>query len=516
MTMSTRIPGSLAGMPMPDSKPAGRVQPTPDGFDTACRGAAATSCGTAHAAAGCAPGHAHDPSSKSAGRTHHPAGHGASARSGDGHAAEGGREVPPRDTRGAGTPRGPATASDGKDAGPVSDTAQDDGDDAGSRRHDRESDDRKSLALAITVQPQIDARQHTGRKADAATEAPARGRRTAATRAASAGTEGAARGAVATIVSAKIPAAPSNATSALAALQARLSHADAQERLSKHDGAASAPQTEKDGSSAKAGAAAAAQKPVTEAGTGGPFPVQGMSGSEKARQARANGMERLADAAAHGQERVHDKSSADGASGQQVGAAATGAGVASPAGPSPQAANVASLVDGIAARPDWSAALSAGARASPGSAGSAGGVRAMVVQLNPANLGSVTATLKVSGDRLVINLQVQTSEAFRQLSTGNDAILDKLKGHGYAVEAITVQHVDRPDTLQMRPAQHTPAFAGSQGNPGGSSPGGQHLAGQGQGHHPGQQPVAEEAGTRGADRPGADDRGVTRTDGVYI
>ena len=65
----------------------------------------------------------------------------------------------------------------------------------------------------------------------------------------------------------------------------------------------------------------------------------------------------------------------------------------------------------------------------------------MSVQLNPANLGTVTATLQVSGDRLVIHLQVQTAEAYRQLSTGNDAILDKLKGHGYAVEAITVQHV---------------------------------------------------------------------------
>lgn len=87
------------------------------------------------------------------------------------------------------------------------------------------------------------------------------------------------------------------------------------------------------------------------------------------------------------------------------------------------------------------------------------------IQLNPAELGSVNAILRLSGDQLVINLKVETVEAYRQLSESQNAVLKALKGQGYTIEQITIQQV-APD----RPVPQQGGFAGqTTGGPHGQS-----------------------------------------------
>ncbi|TPW26898.1 flagellar hook-length control protein FliK [Pararhizobium mangrovi] len=176
--------------------------------------------------------------------------------------------------------------------------------------------------------------------------------------------------------------------------------------------------------------------------------------------------------------------------------------------------NPASQVgNALVERADWSQALARGTAGTGATGGANAGakVSSLTLQLNPGSLGAVTAHLQANGDQLVIHLQVQTAEALRQLSSGNDAIIDKLKGHGYAVEKITVQHVASDPsaaaaTTGGQPGTNQNAGAGQQPGSGqnGGQNGGQHTgqnAGHGQngahGGHGGQQHAGGGSGRRG-------------------
>ena len=66
-------------------------------------------------------------------------------------------------------------------------------------------------------------------------------------------------------------------------------------------------------------------------------------------------------------------------------------------------------------------------------------VNTLKIRLNPAELGNVDATLKLSGGQLVMALKVETIEAYRHLSDSQNVIVKALKNQGYTVEHITVQ-----------------------------------------------------------------------------
>ncbi len=507
--MSTTIPGGIARMQPPGRAPAGRTASPPDGFDAAFRGAggpSSTSADADRATREAEDGREAD--ARSAHWAHRlpaddtPARAGREAADGQADADAGGR-LDEKDAK-AGRPLGKHVRADGDG---TSADAEDGGDAAGdgSEPAERKKDRTASLAIPVTVQPQTapapasrgEAEPLGSRKA-AAKDTPAGA--ASATPAAEGkprkpAAEAAERQPAEAKPAARILTQGASAPSALAGFNARLAAADADRRLSNGGDAPRADETPLPHASARA---------------------QERSHSERVRQLSALEADGSSDG---GKNRGKEEPApAHGFRPQFPSAAANPQGPVGPAAAgSHPGANIAAVADGIAARPDWTQALSAGATGATGPGGAASGVKAMVVQLNPAHLGAVTVTLTVAGDRLAINLQVQTAEAYRQLSTGNDAILDKLKGHGYAVEAITVQHlvVDRAEGPQPRPFQH--AFAGSQGNPGGSAQGGQHMAGQGQGHRSGGQSVpAEERVAGGGDAPGPADPSGARADGVYI
>ncbi|MGO7427005.1 flagellar hook-length control protein FliK, partial [Rhizobium ruizarguesonis] len=65
----------------------------------------------------------------------------------------------------------------------------------------------------------------------------------------------------------------------------------------------------------------------------------------------------------------------------------------------------------------------------------------------PLDLGLVTATMRLSGDALNVDLKVETGAAYRQMKEDHGKILEALRSQGYAVENVTISMapVERPD-----------------------------------------------------------------------
>ncbi|ARM11008.1 MULTISPECIES: flagellar hook-length control protein FliK [Rhizobium] len=97
-------------------------------------------------------------------------------------------------------------------------------------------------------------------------------------------------------------------------------------------------------------------------------------------------------------------------------------------------------------------------------------VNTLKIQMNPIDLGLVTATMRLSGDALNVDLKVETGAAYRQLKEDHGKILEALRSQGYAVDNVTIS---------MAPVERVDAGnqAGGQGQ---ASPQ-QSLAQQGQG-----------------------------------
>jgi chemotaxis protein MotD len=133
------------------------------------------------------------------------------------------------------------------------------------------------------------------------------------------------------------------------------------------------------------------------------------------------------------------------------------------------------------------------------------------LQLNPASLGSVTAVLKLSGEDLSVEIKVQTAEAYRQIKDDNQSILKALRGQGFGVEQITVQHVVGNDRSSAQTAQ--PGFQSGQHQPGSSDA--QSSGRDGSRNNAGQQDSGSQGG-QARDQGSYAGSGAGRTDGVYL
>ncbi|MBA1140871.1 flagellar hook-length control protein FliK [Mesorhizobium neociceri] len=60
------------------------------------------------------------------------------------------------------------------------------------------------------------------------------------------------------------------------------------------------------------------------------------------------------------------------------------------------------------------------------------------IELHPAELGMVTASLRLAGEQLSIELKPETHEAYRRLATDSDAIVKSLRGLGFDVDKVTI------------------------------------------------------------------------------
>ena len=60
------------------------------------------------------------------------------------------------------------------------------------------------------------------------------------------------------------------------------------------------------------------------------------------------------------------------------------------------------------------------------------------IELHPAELGAVAASLRLSGEQLSVELKPETVEAYRRLSADADSIAQSLKRLGLAVDSVSV------------------------------------------------------------------------------
>lgn len=118
------------------------------------------------------------------------------------------------------------------------------------------------------------------------------------------------------------------------------------------------------------------------------------------------------------------------------------------------------------------------------------------IELHPAELGMVTASLRLSGEQLSIELKPETHDVHRRLSADSEAIVKSLRGLGFEVDKVTILQpsvavpaairADATASLTAAPGRDPSSF--QPGNSGGGNSG----AG-------GQQPGQQSAGKRNDD-----------------
>ncbi|NLS18076.1 flagellar hook-length control protein FliK [Rhizobium sp. P40RR-XXII] len=143
-----------------------------------------------------------------------------------------------------------------------------------------------------------------------------------------------------------------------------------------------------------------------------------------------------------------------------------------------------SLVAGaLAGDREWSAAMQPGSALSNAANLSSTGkvVNTLKIQLRPDNLGDVTATMRLSGDQLSVDLKVQTGEAYRQLHADQSHMVDALRAQGYQVDSITVtlaSNADQQSDSGRNSGSNQQQSLLNQGQGGDARPRGQNYSGQ--------------------------------------
>ena len=93
-------------------------------------------------------------------------------------------------------------------------------------------------------------------------------------------------------------------------------------------------------------------------------------------------------------------------------------------------------------------------------------IKSLKIQLNPVELGAVTAHLRIKDDAVTVELSAETADAQRQLTSDADKIIKSLRALGLDVDRVTVQLAARSDAQpQAEPAGQSrqPGFAAEDG-----------------------------------------------------
>lgn len=181
-----------------------------------------------------------------------------------------------------------------------------------------------------------------------------------------------------------------------------------------------------------------------------------------------------------------------------------------------QTGNSAAVTTAIVQDPEWARSLgSTGGLTHAEAAATGKVVNTLKIQMHPIELGLVTATLRLHGDELSVTLQVQTGEAYRQLSEDQDAIVKALRDQGFGVDQVSVQlsPADRSSGTQQGDGQNQQQFSSQpQAREGGNSRqgGGEQAA-----RNFGREEMSHE-GTMSENAPGLADGQSQRSGSVYL
>ena len=103
------------------------------------------------------------------------------------------------------------------------------------------------------------------------------------------------------------------------------------------------------------------------------------------------------------------------------------------------------IVDGIAAEiPPPRDKSPAGPAAAPTPSTQSQPVKVVTIQLNPAELGTLTVRISLRNDALELQVETSRRDTARMVEADRDALSSLLRSAGYHVEAVTVRAVEQP------------------------------------------------------------------------
>jgi chemotaxis protein MotD len=156
--------------------------------------------------------------------------------------------------------------------------------------------------------------------------------------------------------------------------------------------------------------------------------------------------------------------------------------VPAPATPFP-GLTAAPLLTAIAADGSWRDLTAVDLRPLPAQ-NAVASAHSLKVQLHPAELGIVTASLRFAGEQLTVELQVESVEAHQRLSADSDTIVKSLRALGLEVDRVTIQQslvVQAPNARadmnagqNGQPAPDRQSFNATNSGSGNGQAGGQH------------------------------------------
>lgn len=179
-----------------------------------------------------------------------------------------------------------------------------------------------------------------------------------------------------------------------------------------------------------------------------------------------------------------------------------------------QNSNSAAVTAALSGDSEWARAMEPSSALSNAAEWTSTGkvVNTLKIQMNPLDLGMVTATMRLSGDALNVDLKVETGAAYRQMKEDHGKILEALRSQGYAVDNVTIS---------MAPVERSDA--GNQAGSQSQASQQQSLAQQGQGgearERHNQTAQRTGGGFNGAGESGIEDVSAGRsggTGGVYL
>jgi chemotaxis protein MotD len=80
-------------------------------------------------------------------------------------------------------------------------------------------------------------------------------------------------------------------------------------------------------------------------------------------------------------------------------------------------------------------------------------VNTLKIQMNPEHLGTMTASLRLKGDELSVEVTVDTIEGYRHLAKDQQAIVQSLRDQGFAVDQVSIQLNPAPKTESQQQDQ---------------------------------------------------------------
>lgn len=155
----------------------------------------------------------------------------------------------------------------------------------------------------------------------------------------------------------------------------------------------------------------------------------------------------------------------------------------------PMSQAASAVIDAIASDGGLRQALSTPSAASQIASSVAVPTHTLKIELHPAELGMVTASLRLAGEQLSIELKPETHAAYRRLTADSEAIVKSLRGLGFDVDKVAIlqpsiavpaaTRTDASSSLPMSPGRDQSSFqpgnsSGNNAGSGGQQPGRNH------------------------------------------